>query len=150
MLEWFPRAVGFVVIFFWASQSAANSLGLAPPERWPKRYFGQNAQISDTGELRFDWFDPFSNEPKVVSFQQMDVGDVPDKVRQIVSGRSVTCISTLESAFLSHADCYVFLNEVKAGATSILRLISAFRGDLIGCSPSESKALKSVGIQSCG
>ena len=81
MLEWFPRAVGLVVIFFWASQSAANSLGLAPPERWPKRYFGQNAQISDTGELRFDWFDPFSNEPKVVSFQQMDVGDVPDKVR---------------------------------------------------------------------
>lgn len=149
MRRWLSKSVWVLTSAFLSSQAVANSLGLSPPDWWPERYFGKNAEISNLGEIQFDWFDPVSNDYKVLFFQQMNVVSVPDEVQHLVAGNEVSCVLASETASVNFADCYVFLDDVRQGATSLFRLISAYNGDLVHCTLSERRTFASVGIRGC-
>ena len=149
MWQWPPKSVWALIAAILSSQAAANSLGLSPPDWWPESYFGRDLQINELGEIQFDWIDPVSNDYKTLSFQQTNVVSVPYEIQRLMAGNPVTCILTSETALVKHADCSVFLNDLEQGATSVVRLISAYNGDQVDCTPAERRAFAVAGLRGC-
>lgn len=140
---------GILAVVLVCSDAAANSLGEGNSFGWQPNYFGQNAQVSDVGEIQFDWVDPASNDRKVVYLRQRNVIGVPNEVRQAVAGGQISCFVVLETDLEVYADCGVFLEGWSGGRTDLMSLISDSDEKLIDCSLTERRAFALAGLPEC-
>ena len=145
--------VALFFLVFSTMQSAADSMEGMGEIRTKlnlfKTLFGEDFNVSPTGEVSFTWRNPNTHELKEIIMLQRNALGVPEDVQLLTAGKSATCIILLEVETLTYADCRIFLNGVGNGSVLLLDLILESNPDLIGCRESERSAFERNGKQSC-